>query len=140
MTADLRAATARRGSARSPTARDPAPGGTPGGRRKSPILGIGFANNILAPNFHFKPLVDLYRRRFAHHQHGSAEQAIVGLGGHAFIARRSQDAVSAFRPFFENNHIYGCQGVSRTTWPGPYECGQSTRSHRQDDELSHRLR
>jgi alkanesulfonate monooxygenase SsuD/methylene tetrahydromethanopterin reductase-like flavin-dependent oxidoreductase (luciferase family) len=66
-----------------------------------------FANNILAPNFHFKPLVELYRRRFAHYGHGAPEQAIVGLGGHAFIARRSQDAVNAFRPFFEGTPIYG---------------------------------
>ncbi len=66
-----------------------------------------FANNILAPNFHFKPLVELYRRRFAHYGHGAPEQAIVGLGGHAFIARRSQDAVNAFRPFFEGAPIYG---------------------------------
>ena len=40
-----------------------------------------FANNILAPNLHFKPLVELYRRRFAHYGHGTPEQAIVGLGG-----------------------------------------------------------
>src|SRR3954470_3114929 len=66
-----------------------------------------FANNILAPNFHFRPLVDLYRQRFAHHGHGTPEQAIVGLGGHAFIAKRSQDAVAAFRPFFEGSPIYG---------------------------------
>jgi putative FMN-dependent luciferase-like monooxygenase len=66
-----------------------------------------FANNLLAPNFHFKPLVNLYRQRFAHHGHGTPEQAIVGLGGHAFIARRSQDAVSAFRPYFEGSPIYG---------------------------------
>ena len=66
-----------------------------------------FANNILAPNFHFKPLVDLYRQRFAHYGHGTPEQAIVGLGGHAFIAQRSQDAVRAFRPFFEGSPIYG---------------------------------
>jgi putative FMN-dependent luciferase-like monooxygenase len=59
-----------------------------------------FANNILAPNFHFRPLVNLYRQRFAHYGHGTPEQAIVGLGGHAFIAPRSQDAVSAFRPYF----------------------------------------
>ena len=45
-----------------------------------------FANNILAPNFHFVPLVNLYRERFAHYGHGTPEQAIVGLGGHAFIA------------------------------------------------------
>lgn len=66
-----------------------------------------FANNILAPNFHFKPLVDLYRRRFAHYGHGTEAQAIVGLGGHAHIARRSQDAVRNFRPYFEGNPIYG---------------------------------
>jgi putative FMN-dependent luciferase-like monooxygenase len=52
-----------------------------------------FANNILAPNFHFVPLVNLYRERFAFHGHGTPEQAIVGLGGHAFIAKRSQDAI-----------------------------------------------
>jgi len=66
-----------------------------------------FANNILAPNFHFRPLVELYRRRFARHGHGTPEQAIVGLGGHAFIAKRSQDAVRAFRPYFEGSPIYG---------------------------------
>jgi putative FMN-dependent luciferase-like monooxygenase len=66
-----------------------------------------FANNILAPNFHFKPLVNLYRERFAHYGHGTPEQAIVGLGGQAFIARRSQDAVRDFRPYFEGSPIYG---------------------------------
>src|SRR5262249_15530497 len=42
-----------------------------------------------------------------HYGHGTPEQAIVGLGGHAFVARRSQDAVSAFRPYFEGSPIYG---------------------------------
>src|SRR3954447_14568605 len=50
-----------------------------------------FATNVLAPNFHFVPLVNLYRQRFAHYGHGEPEQAIVGLGGQAFIARNSQD-------------------------------------------------
>jgi putative FMN-dependent luciferase-like monooxygenase len=66
-----------------------------------------FANNILAPNLHFKPLVNFYRERFAHYGHGAPDQAIVGLGGHAFIARRSQDAVRQFRPYFEGSPIYG---------------------------------
>jgi len=66
-----------------------------------------FANNILAPNFHFVPLVNFYRERFAHYGHGTKEQAIVGLGGHAFIARNSQDAYERFRPFFEGNPLYG---------------------------------
>ncbi|HVV91433.1 MAG TPA: LLM class flavin-dependent oxidoreductase [Solirubrobacterales bacterium] len=66
-----------------------------------------FANNILAPNFHFKPLVNLYRERFAHYGHGTPEQAIVGLGGQAFIARTTQEAVSTFRPYFEGSPLYG---------------------------------
>ena len=66
-----------------------------------------FANNILAPNLHFKPLVDLYRRRYAHYGHGTPEQAIVGLGGQAYIAKNSQDAVRKFRPYFEGSPIYG---------------------------------
>src|SRR4051794_21552235 len=66
-----------------------------------------FANNVLAPNFHFVPLVNLYRQRFAHYGHGEPEQAIVGLGGQAFIARRSQDAVRTYRPYFEGSPIYG---------------------------------
>jgi putative FMN-dependent luciferase-like monooxygenase len=66
-----------------------------------------FANNVLAPNFHFVPLVNLYRERFAHYGHGTPEQAIVGLGGHTFIAHRSQDALNQFRPYFEGYAIYG---------------------------------
>ncbi|MBS1887256.1 MAG: LLM class flavin-dependent oxidoreductase [Actinobacteria bacterium] len=66
-----------------------------------------FANNILAPNFHFKPLVNLYRERFAHYGHGTPEQAIVGLGGQAFVAKTSQEAVATFRPYFEGSPIYG---------------------------------
>ncbi|WP_247045414.1 LLM class flavin-dependent oxidoreductase [Arthrobacter rhizosphaerae] len=66
-----------------------------------------FANNLLAPNLHFKPLVDLYRQRFEHYGHGTAAQAIVGLGGHSFIAKNSQNAVRTFRPYFEGSPIYG---------------------------------
>src|SRR5215207_5405533 len=65
-----------------------------------------FANNILAPNLHFKPLVDFYRQRFEHYGHGTKEQAIVGLGGQSFIAKRSQDAVNAFRPYFEEYPVF----------------------------------
>jgi len=65
-----------------------------------------FANHVLAPNGHFKPLVDFYRDRFEHYGHGTREQAIVGLGGHAFIAKKSQDAVDRFRPYFEGYSIF----------------------------------
>jgi len=66
-----------------------------------------FANNVLAPYGHFDQLVGFYRDRFAHHGHGTPEQAIVGLGGHAFIARRSQDAVRRFRPYFDDSPLLG---------------------------------
>lgn len=65
-----------------------------------------FANHILAPNFHFKPLVDFYRQRFEHHGHGRAQDAIVGLGGQAFIAEKSQDAYARFRPHFESHPMF----------------------------------
>ncbi|HWM17484.1 MAG TPA: CE1758 family FMN-dependent luciferase-like monooxygenase [Microbacterium sp.] len=65
-----------------------------------------FANHILAPHLHFKPLVDFYRERFEHYGHGTKEQAIVGLGGQSFIAKRSQDAIRTFRPYFENYPVF----------------------------------
>src|ERR1700755_73774 len=65
-----------------------------------------FAHHILAPNFHFKPIVDLYRQRFEHYGHGTADQAIVGLGGLSFIAKRSQDAINTFRPYYENYPVF----------------------------------
>ena len=40
--------------------------------------------------------------RFEHYGHGSADQAIVGLGGQVFMRRNSQDAVREFRPYFDN--------------------------------------
>src|SRR4029079_8200499 len=48
-----------------------------------------------------------YRRRFEHYGHGRADQAIVGLGGQAFMRRNSQDAVAEFRPYFDNAPVYG---------------------------------
>jgi len=52
-------------------------------------------------------LIGFYRQRFAHYGHGSEKQAIVGLGGQAYIARRSQDAVDEFRPYFNEAPVYG---------------------------------
>jgi hypothetical protein len=52
-------------------------------------------------------MVHLYRQRFEHHGHGSADQAIVGLGGQVFMRPNSQDAVSEFRPYFDNAPVYG---------------------------------
>jgi putative FMN-dependent luciferase-like monooxygenase len=66
-----------------------------------------FANNIFWPKDHFRKLINLYRERYAHYGHGTPDQAMVGLGGQVFMARNSQDAVRAFRPYFDNAPVYG---------------------------------
>jgi alkanesulfonate monooxygenase SsuD/methylene tetrahydromethanopterin reductase-like flavin-dependent oxidoreductase (luciferase family) len=52
-------------------------------------------------------MVEFYRRRFEHYGHGSADQAIVGLGGQVFMHKDSQEAVRIFRPYFDNAPVYG---------------------------------
>lgn len=52
-------------------------------------------------------LIAFYRQRYAHYGHGTEKQAIVGLGGQAYIAKRSQDAVDEFRPYFNEAPVYG---------------------------------
>jgi putative FMN-dependent luciferase-like monooxygenase len=66
-----------------------------------------FANHIFWPASHTQRMIALYRQRFEHHGHGTAAQAIVGLGGQVFMRRNSQDAVKEFRPYFDNAPVYG---------------------------------
>ena len=66
-----------------------------------------FANNIFWPKEHYMRLIGYYRQRFEHYGHGTAEQAIVGLGGQAFMRKNSQDAKAEFRPYFDNAPVYG---------------------------------
>ena len=66
-----------------------------------------FHNNIFWPLEHTQQMVALYRRRFEHYGHGSADQAIVGLGGQVFMRASSQDAKREFRPYFDNAPVYG---------------------------------
>lgn len=66
-----------------------------------------FHNNIFWPSYHTKKMVNLYRQRYAHYGHGRPEDAIVGLGGQIFMAKNSQDAIRAFRPYFDNAPVYG---------------------------------
>ena len=66
-----------------------------------------FHNNIFWPISHTKQMVELYRRRYEHYGHGSADQAIVGLGGQFFARPNSQDAIDEFRPYFDNAPVYG---------------------------------
>jgi putative FMN-dependent luciferase-like monooxygenase len=66
-----------------------------------------FSNHIFWPAAHTQQMVSLYRRRFEHYGHGTADQAIVGLGGQVYMAKNSQDAVREFRPYFDNAPVYG---------------------------------
>lgn len=66
-----------------------------------------FHNNIFWPMNHTRQMVQLYRRRFEHYGHGTADQAIVGLGGQVFMRKNSQDAKREFRPYFDNAPVYG---------------------------------
>jgi putative FMN-dependent luciferase-like monooxygenase len=66
-----------------------------------------FANNIFWPKEHYQRLIEFYRRRFEEYGHGTRKQAIVGLGGHAYIAKNSQDAIKEFRPYFDEAPVYG---------------------------------
>ena len=66
-----------------------------------------FANNIFWPKEHYLRLIRFYRQRYAHYGHGTEKQAIVGLGGQAYIARNSQDAKREFRPYFNEAPVYG---------------------------------
>ncbi|MFT4212318.1 MAG: LLM class flavin-dependent oxidoreductase [Microbacterium sp.] len=66
-----------------------------------------FANNIFWPAEHYQRLIGLYRQRWEHYGHGAPETAIVGLGGQAFMRKNSQDAVTEFRPYFDNAPVYG---------------------------------
>lgn len=66
-----------------------------------------FANHIFWPTAHSLQLIEFYRQRFEHYGHGTKKQAIVGLGGQAYIAEKSQDAWNEFRPYFNEAPVYG---------------------------------
>lgn len=61
-----------------------------------------FVNNLFMPSAHFGELVAYYRMRYEAHGHGTAGDAPVGAGGQVHVAPRSQDAVRAFRPYYDN--------------------------------------
>ncbi|WP_448004123.1 LLM class flavin-dependent oxidoreductase [Agromyces bauzanensis] len=81
---------------------------TPEIAEQAAFYGDGFfANHIFWPASHTQRMIALYRQRYEHHGHGTAAQAIVGLGGQAFMRKNSQDAVRDFRPYFDNAPVYG---------------------------------
>ena len=78
-----------------------------------------FSNNLFGPMGHFAKLVQLYRERFSHHQHGTNKRPMVGVGGQFFARPNSQDALREYRPYFESARVYKNAGaledVSATT-------------------------
>jgi putative FMN-dependent luciferase-like monooxygenase len=66
-----------------------------------------FSNHIFWPASHTAKMVKYYRNRFEHYGHGTAAQAMVGLGGQVFMSKNSQDAKAQFRPYFDNAPVYG---------------------------------
>ena len=100
-----------------------------------------FANNIFWPKEHYIRLIRFYRQRYAHYGHGTEKQAIVGLGGQAYIARSSQDAKREFRPYFNEAPVYG-HGPSMEDFTEPHAAvgGQPAGGHRQDPDLPRALR
>src|SRR5258708_29269596 len=66
-----------------------------------------FANHIFWPSSHTKRMVQYYRQRFEHYGHGSAHQAIVGLGGQVFMRAYTPASVNEFPPYFDNAPGYG---------------------------------
>lgn len=66
-----------------------------------------FVNNLFAPVDHFRQLVALYRDLWVRYGHGSRQQAVVGVGGVAFIGKTSQRARSGYRPYFERSPMSG---------------------------------
>lgn len=66
-----------------------------------------FHNNIFWNKEHVIQMVRLYRQRYEYYGHGKAHQAYVALGGQAYMAKNSQDAVAEFRPYFDNAPVYG---------------------------------
>ena len=100
-----------------------------------------FANNIFWPKEHYMRLIRFYRQRFAHYGHGTEKQAIVGLGGQAYIAKNSQDAKKEFRPYFNAAPVYG-NGPSMEDFAEmtPLSRGLAAGGHRQDADLPRALR
>jgi probable LLM family oxidoreductase len=98
-------------------------GGTPESALRAGRFGVGMALAILGGNpRRFKPLVDLYRQAGLDEGH-SLETLKVGVTGHAYIAKTTQQAMDEFYPYYANYWGY----VNR-------QRGMGTRMSRNDFE------
>lgn len=81
-------------------------GGTPESAVRAGRLGTGMALAILGGNpKNFKPLVDLYLQAGINAGH-SPESLQIGVTGHTYIAKETQQAKNEFYPYYSNYWSY----------------------------------
>ncbi|WP_342430991.1 LLM class flavin-dependent oxidoreductase [Neobacillus sp. FSL H8-0543] len=81
-------------------------GGTPESAIRAGKFGVGMALAILGGDpLRFKPLVDLYRKAGMEAGH-SPESLKVGVTGHAYIGKTTQEAKDEFFPYYSNYWSY----------------------------------
>ena len=81
-------------------------GGTPESAVRAGRFGVGMAMAILGGDpKRFKPLVDLYRQAGMDAGHAS-ETLKVGVTGHAYLAKTTQQAKDEFYPYYSNYWEY----------------------------------
>lgn len=98
-------------------------GGTPDSAVRAGRFGVGMALAILGGNpRRFKPLIDLYRQAGKDAGH-RPETLKVGVTGHAYLAKTTQQAKDEFYPYYSNYWEY----VNR-------QRGMGTRMSREDFE------
>jgi probable LLM family oxidoreductase len=81
-------------------------GGTPDSAARAGRLGVGMALAILGGDpVRFKPLVDLYRKAGAEAGH-NLEELRVGVTGHGYFSKTTQQALDEFYPYYSNYWSY----------------------------------
>ena len=81
-------------------------GGTPGSATRAGKLGVGMALAILGGDpVRFKPLVDLYHKAGIEAGHDQ-EDLKVGVTGHGYISKTTQQAKDEFYPYYSNYRSY----------------------------------
>lgn len=81
-------------------------GGTPESAARAGKLGVGMALAILGGDpLRFKPLADLYRQAGLEAGH-SLDQLKVGVTGHTYLAKTTEEAKDEYYPYYSNYWYY----------------------------------
>ncbi|MFC2949521.1 LLM class flavin-dependent oxidoreductase [Virgibacillus sediminis] len=90
-------------------------GGTPESAARAGRLGVGMALAILGGDpTRFKPLVDIYHRAGLEAGH-SLDKLPVGVTGHGYLAKTTEEAKDEFYPYYANywNYVNRQRGMGR---------------------------